>query len=71
MVNSTKGKQEGCQLLSFLYGPWLAPRRSRHVVLFGSVGAVGVLSGLVSVPAVSPVAAALAVLIVVVASVPV
>lgn len=40
-------------------------------VLFGSVEAVCVLSGMVSLSAVSPVAAALVVLIVVVASVPV
>lgn len=54
-----------------LDGPWLAPRLCRcGPVLFGSVVALCVLSGLVCV-SVSPVAAVLAVQAVAMASVPV
>lgn len=54
-----------------LYGPWLAPRLCRcGTVLFGSVVALCVFSGLVSI-SVSPVAAVLTVQTVAMASVPV
>lgn len=63
------GAGERCDALSLL--PWLAPRLCRRgTVLFGSVVALSVFSGLVSV-SVSPVAAVLAVQAVAMASVPV
>lgn len=69
MIRSGVG---GSGVMYCLYRPRLAPRLCRcGTVLFGSVVAVCVLSGLVSFPSVPPVAAALAVLIVAVAPVPV